>query len=98
MVKFDRDWNAEYTDAFETNDIPGFTRAAYRHYPLDQFGVLHDPLSPKLNRIEYDAGAPENTPPGDATEHDQEPGESTTPATVGATAATAPDTDMDGWW
>lgn len=98
VVKFDRDWNAEYTDAFETNDIPGFTRAAYRHYPLDQFGVLHDPLSPKLNRIEYDAGAPENTPPGDATEHDQEPGESTTPATVGATAATALDTDMDGWW
>ena len=50
LVQLDATWNPEYlnsTDggAFETNDIPGITRAAYRSYKLDAMGVLHDPMS-----------------------------------------------------
>lgn len=50
LVQLDASWNPEYlnsTDggAFETNDDPNITRAAYRRYPLDSFGVLHDPMS-----------------------------------------------------
>lgn len=56
VVDFDRDWNPEYTDAFETNDeqLAGFVRAAYRPYPFDEWGVLHDPLSEELTTIEVE--------------------------------------------
>lgn len=49
IVSFDRNYSEEYRDAFETNDlqIEGWTRAAYRHYPLDSNGVHYDPLSPR---------------------------------------------------
>lgn len=92
VVKFDRDWNREYTDAFETNDIPGFTRAAYRNYPLDDFGVLHDPLSPELSRVEYSSESP-NRDVSDDVEDDTK-----LPAHAGATSAAAADTDTDAWW
>lgn len=53
VVQFDRDWNPEYADAFETNDDgSGFVRAAFRSYPFDAAGILHDPLAPAVGHLE----------------------------------------------
>lgn len=53
-IRFDRDYNPEYVDAFETNDEQkeGFTRAAYRNHDQDNMGIVHDPESPALAMIE----------------------------------------------
>lgn len=54
VVRFDRNWNPEYIDAFETNDeMDGFVRAAYRKYPFDAMGVLYDPESPIPDVLSY---------------------------------------------
>lgn len=59
VVRFDRDWNPEYQDAFETNNtMEGFVRAAYRSYPFDEQGVLYDPESPALNELVYEEETP----------------------------------------
>lgn len=67
QVRMDYGWydpiEQEY---FETNDNPigkpdNWVRAAYRHYDLDDMGILHDPLSPSLIRneaVEVDMSQP----------------------------------------
>lgn len=62
VVSFDVDWNPEYLNdedggAFYTNPDRD-DRAAYRQYPLDAYGVLHDPYSDTLDRIEPEAITP----------------------------------------
>lgn len=67
VVQFDRDYNPEYTDAFETNDRhDGFVRASMRSYPFDANGILHDPLSPPLQALESVGGSMSTETMGDA--------------------------------
>ena len=105
-VQLDIGWNAEYLDAFETNDNPagrpkGWKRAAYRTYPLDAFGILHDPLSDELqDRTGYADPEPETpmlpTPQAPVSA----PAPKRVPASVSAPASPAPEEELaenEGW-
>lgn len=101
IVSFDRNYSPEYRDAFETNDIPGFTRAAYRHYELDGNGIHYDPRSPRAKTAGREIPDPEEETtqvPQAPRPEDLDSTENTTTPTAEPVAVGASGGGDDGDW